>query len=94
MHLCEQGNSDRKLFKHLTKTHSCPLQVDPIERFGSRQKLLSLDLDIPAELLQNSGPPDNSTHDLTRTEVVGHLKLVQYQSAQVRLRRASQAFAS
>ena len=54
-----------------------------MERFGSKQRLLSLDLDIPAELLQNAGPPENSTHELNRTEVVGHLKLVQYQAAQV-----------
>lgn len=61
------------------------MQVDPIERFGSKQRLLSLDLDIPVELLQNAGPPENISRELNRTEVVGHLKLVQYQAAQVRL---------
>ena len=60
------------------------VQIDPMERFGSKQRLLSLDLDIPVELLQNAGPPENSTDELKRTEVVGHLKLVQYQAAQVR----------
>ena len=59
------------------------MQVDPIDRFGSRQRLLSIDLDIPVEILQNSGPPEGSSQELTRTEVVGHLKLIQYQAAQV-----------
>ena len=61
------------------------MQVDPLERYGNRHRLLALDLDLPAELLQKAGPPEDSDHDLRRMEALGHLNLVQHQAAQVQL---------
>ena len=68
--------------------HKCTfmlhLQVDPQERFSSEHKLLTLDLDLPPELLQRSGPPaDLGDRDLSLDDVAGHLDLVRHQYIQV-----------
>ena len=69
--------------------HNCMLhlQVDPKERFSSEHKLLTLDLDLPLELLQRSGPPaDMGDLDLTLDDITGHLDLVRHQYIQARHR--------
>lgn len=61
-----------------------PLQVDPKERFSLEHKLLTLDLDLPAQLLQRAGPPANlGDRDLTLDDIAGHLDLVRHQYIQV-----------
>lgn len=63
----------------------CNLQVDPAERFGREKRLLTVDLDIPADVLQRAGPPSlGLNHSLRREEAQGHLTLVKFQAAQVK----------
>lgn len=62
-----------------------PDQVDPLERFGNSQRLLAIDLDLPAELLQHAGPPQGLNRTLELADAAGHMNLIQYQIAQASL---------
>lgn len=60
------------------------VQVDKNERFNAPStKFLTLDLDIPKEMLSNSGPPENLDDDLELKDAAGHLSLMRHQFLQV-----------
>lgn len=75
----------RRAFSGFQLSGRLVLQADPAERYSQASKLLTLDIDIPSDLLAAAGPPAEAADPdgLTRAEAAGHLRLIQVQYLQV-----------
>lgn len=58
--------------------------VDPLERYSQDIRLLTLNLDLPAEMIRQAGPPAGLEKDLSHANATGHFRLIQHQYLQIK----------